>query len=153
MTITLHLGVADVPYVDKGTPSNKGLTTGDLAEILEAKYHIMETFYHLHETDIANAIAESGKNALEAILSGAPATLDPWGAATSEIDLMFNRAIDMKEFDGVIPGVPTKASLEGTSARFKKIRPGKKNRSKKRGVRPSFQFSGQYEAAFKSWVD
>lgn len=150
MSLTLHLGVNDIAR----THDNKGMTSGDLAEILEAKYHVMEVFYHLHEQDIATALAESGKNALEAVMNGtAPATLDPWGAATSSIELMFNVAIDMKEFDNVIPGVPTQAAKDGTSARFKKIKPGKKKRSKKRGERASFYWSGQYENSFRAWVD
>ncbi len=157
MTLHLKLGVNDIPYVEKGTPDNKGMTTGDLADILEAKYHVMEVFYELHTTEIAGLIAESSKNALEAIMNGtAPATLDPWGAATSAIELMFQKAIDMKEFDGVMPGVPTKASLDGTSARFKKPNSkykGKGKNRRKRGARPSFQFSGQYEDSFRAWVD
>nr|WP_245168508.1 hypothetical protein [Enterobacter roggenkampii] len=36
--ITFHLGVIDVPYEDENT------TTGDVAEYLEEKYQIMQTF-------------------------------------------------------------------------------------------------------------
>ena len=36
--ITFHLGVIDLPYEDENT------TTGDIAEYLEEKYQIMQTF-------------------------------------------------------------------------------------------------------------
>jgi hypothetical protein len=39
---TLHLGVNDLPY------SRGGKTTGEVADILEARYAIMQTFVDMH---------------------------------------------------------------------------------------------------------
>jgi hypothetical protein len=52
----------------------------------------------------------------------------------------------MKEMDRLgYPGVPTKASLDGVSHRFKN----------KRGApgRPSFSDTGLYEDSFVAWID
>ena len=46
LVVILHLGVIDVPYATEGT------TTGDVAEILEAKYDVMGNFDALHHADI-----------------------------------------------------------------------------------------------------
>ena len=49
--ITFHLGVIDVPYEDENT------TTGDVAEYLEEKYQIMQTFFDRYSNDIADLMA------------------------------------------------------------------------------------------------
>jgi hypothetical protein len=76
---------------------------------------------------------------------GAPPSIDAFGAAQGKIDALFRKFLTSKEMDGLgIPGVPTLASLEGISRRFK------------RGhgpARPSFIDTGLYESDFKSWVD
>ncbi|MFK2871852.1 hypothetical protein IR203_24655, partial [Salmonella enterica subsp. enterica serovar Weltevreden] len=46
--ITFHLGVIDIPYEDENT------TTGDVAEYLEEKYQIMQTFFDRYGNDIAD---------------------------------------------------------------------------------------------------
>jgi len=120
--------------------------TGDVAEWLERRYHVLEIFWEQHAEDaIAPALENSLQGALESVLMGAPLTLDPYGTATSAIEDRFRAFIDLKEMDALgYPGVPTKASLIGVRARFKKRRdPG----------RPSFQSSGLYEASMRAWVE
>lgn len=136
----LHLGVVDVPYVDEG-----GKTTGDIAEILEAKYHVMGIFYEQHKEDIARALEVSVQGALENLLLGSPIGSNSLGSAESEIKHLFSRFLESKEMDTLgYPGVPTQASLKGVSHRFKR----------KRGpVRPSFIDTGLYETNFAAWVD
>ncbi len=136
----LHLGVIVVPY-----NTANGQTTGDVAEILEGKYHVMEHFYELHKDDIAVSLEGSMANALENLLMGAPTNLAPTGEATSKIEDRFKQFLSQKELDALgYPGIPTKASLKGVNHRLKK---------KKGAPRPSFVDTGLYESSFKAWVD
>jgi hypothetical protein len=138
----LHLGVIDQPY-QTGRES-----TGDVAEILEGKYGVMDHFVKKHEQDIANDLENSLKGALENVLLGGPPSSDPFAAATSAIDNRFKKFLSSKEMDSLgVAGVPTQASLAGTSKRFKQ------KQKKDRGPRPSFIDTGLYQASFKSWVD
>ena len=147
----LLLGVTDIPYSQapgkkqrKATPST--VTTGDVAEILEAKYNVMETFFKVHEKDIAADLENSLAGALESMLMNAPVDLNAFGAATTEIEQRFNNFIVHKEMDALgIPGVPTKAAIEGASSR-KKGRKGKPDR-------PSFYDTGLYVNSFKAEVE
>lgn len=160
----LHLGVIDIPYVDNSEPKSrkksgrpgphkahvkkyKNLTTGDVAEILEDKYHVIEHFYENNEEKIAERLENSLAGALESILMGAPLSISAFGMATSAIEDRFKDFLSLKELDALgYPGIPTLASLEGVSHRFK-------NPYAKRPPRPSFIDTGLYQASFKSWVD
>lgn len=153
----LHLGVLDIPYADAAsykqvrrkkpkTISTGSVTTGDVATILESKYGLMQTFYDMYAKKIATSLEKSFKDAIEAVMQGAPAGIDPYGAATSEIEDMFRQALAKREFDNLIPGVPTEASKEGHSKRFKKP-------YKKRDPRPSFIDTGLFEGSMRAWID
>ena len=135
----LHLGVIDFPTA-------MGQTTGDVAEILEAKYHIMATFFAVHSVAIMTLIEESLVAALEARLAGAPGALSLTSAAESAIGALFRQWIASRGMDGLAPGVPTKAAMNGVSHRFK-------SPYEKRGPRPSFVDTGTYVAAFTVWAD
>ena len=142
MTLTLHLGVLDVPY----SHSPEGTTTGDVAEILEAKYHPMEAFVELHLSEIAEDLAQGFQGTLESILMGAPPPSDPFATGTGKIEDRFKQFLSLGEMEALgYPGVPTKAAIERRSSRFKT----------KRGPaqRPSFIETGQYQASFKAWID
>jgi hypothetical protein len=52
IVITLHLGVIDIPYEDEDT------TTGDVAEYLEEKYQIMQTFFDRYSNEIIGFMAD-----------------------------------------------------------------------------------------------
>ena len=162
---TLHLGVIDIPYAGPGysTPSTTrksrpskrprarggpiSISTGDVAEILEAEYHIMETFYELHEAMIAQEATDSVQDAIDALVMGAPHTLDPFGSVMQTIEARFKQFLSLREMDRLgIPGVPTKAAQMGVSHRFK-------HPYARRAERPSFIDTGQYQASFKAWVD
>lgn len=174
----LHLGVIDQPYSEPPSKSgkNSATTTGEIAIILEAKYHVMEYFYELHKEDIAKDLEQSVGNALEALLMGAPTDLDAFGEATGSLKKRFSDFLSLQEMDGQ-SGVPTQASLEGISHRFANAAPGfgeyaalvkaigtkaqrrelKNSRNKRETVRgpprPSFIDTGLYEASFKAWID
>lgn len=145
MSLKLHLGVIDLPYVDKPTKKGTGVTTGDVAEFLEADYGVMEHFFKAHEKDIA-AVMESGlAGSLENMLTGGPTGADPFGTATSAIKKMFDDFILNKEMEKLgVPGVPTVAAQKGVNNRRKK-RKGKPDR-------PSFYDTGLYLNSFVAWV-
>ena len=166
MTIKLHLGVIDVPYghepgpkrlpkakAGKQRPRGKsaaaqagaGQTTGQVAEILEGKYHVIETFYELHEEEIAQDFADAMAGALENLFSGAPAVARPYSAAEAEVTARFKRFLEQDEMAHTsTPGVPTRAARKGVNHRLKV----------KKGVpRPSFIDTGLYQSSFIAWTD
>jgi hypothetical protein len=148
MTV-LHLGVVDIPY-NLPAPKRRNKvgaqpTTGDVAGWLENRYHVMEHFWQIHQADVAGAVERSLAGALETVLMGGPPSHDPFGTAAGAIEEEFRRMVEGKELDRLgYPGIPTRASLEGVSHRFK---------AKKGPPRPSFVDTGLYVASFKAWVD
>lgn len=142
---TLHLGVLDQPYDD-------GATTFSVAEILEAKYHVMEIFYELRKEDVAKALEKSIQGALDMLGSDAPAeSINPFATASADIEASFKQFLDSQEIERIgYPGVPTQAALDGVSHRFKRPRG---NKTSKRAPRPSFIDTGLYEDSMKAWID
>ncbi len=141
MSLTLHLGVVELPYNKKG-----GLTTFDVANFLEARYHVMEVFYEVHKDDVATALEDGLQGTIENLMLGAPAGQNPFGTAESKIKDAFDSFITLREMEALgYPGVPTNASLKRKSARFK-------SGTAKR-VRPSFVDTGLYLNSFAAWVD
>lgn len=177
MTLTLHLGVLDAPYdapkkpkkiakpstrVRKGAKIKKGdliggetQTTGDVAQILEDKYHVMESFYEVHQREIAQQLEKSLTNILEGVLQGvAPLTSNVFGEGEDQIKKAFSKFLSEGEMETLgYPGVPTAASGK-TSKRQGGINHRlRKPYSKNNPERPSFIDTGEYEAHFKAWVD
>jgi hypothetical protein len=151
---TLHLGVINIPYVDaptgaKGKRGGKTAanekTTGDIAEILEDKYSIMETFWTKHQGEIIHELESSIAGAFESLMMGAPTQADPNAAGTSKIETMFKTFLSGREMDGA-PGVPTAAAMRGVNHRFK-------HPYARRAPRPSFIDTSTFENSFKAWVD
>lgn len=166
MTI-LHFGVIDHPYTYKQqTLTKKGkiakkmrtvkvsVTTGQVADWIEEEYSLMERFYEDNKQRIGDELTKSVEDAMEAVLSGAPVTQDPYGSATSELEDLFKKTLSSNGFDGKIPGVPTVAS-----GRVPSVRKGGVNHrlvhpfAKSNPARPSFIDTGNYESSFKVWVE
>lgn len=164
----LHLGVVDVPYstpvpqsakrvavrTRKGGPArvisappSGGQTTGDVAEMLEDKYHVMEIFAELHMPEIAAALEETMGDALENLLSGHNPGDNAMAAAAGQIETLFHTFISNQEMDGIQPGVPTRAALNGVNHRLAKPT------AKGNPARPSFRDTGLYDASFKAWFE
>jgi hypothetical protein len=122
------------------------LTTADVAQFLEKRYALMETFYRVHEKDVAKAIEGSLEGALSALLSGA--RVNPWARGMGQIETAFRDFISTREAERVgIPGTPTKAALRGVNHRLKHPYAARNPR------RPSFRDTGLYMASFRAWVD
>lgn len=164
----LSLGVIDVAYVQNDAPKKAprdpkraarrpgphkahaakygDITTGDVATILEAKYGVMQAFYTAHQSDVADAIGNSLKGAVESLMMGGPPRLDAFGSGMSKIEDMFKQFLAQKEIERLgVPGVPTEAALHGVSHRFK-------NPYKRRPARPSFIDTGLFQSSFKAWI-
>lgn len=116
------------------------VTTGDVAERLEAQYGVMGVFLHLHQEDIARSVENALEGAIDGLLMGAPLDANIFGKAESDIKVMFNNYLDHEEMAGLIKGVPTDAALRGINHRFKNPNTGNR--------RPSFIDTGLYEQSF-----
>lgn len=142
---TLHLGVLVQPYRAR-TPKARPVTTGDVAEFLESKYHLMASFAHVHRQDILDAVEYSVAGGMESMLMGRQ--VDLWGSATQEIQQMFRDFINSKESENIgIPGTPTAAAIAGVSHRRKHPY------AKRNPRRPSFRDTGLFVGSFRAWAD
>ncbi len=146
MTQHLNFGVTDIPYADA-----EGMTTGDVAEILEARYHVMQMFYETYKDRIDELLADSLGGDLETMLMGGKPSNNPLLSATSEIENMFRMFLSTQEFEQKTYGdlffpVPTKAALKGVNHRLK--HPYAKSNPR----RPSLIDTGTYENSFIAWM-
>jgi hypothetical protein len=166
----MHLGVIDLPYswgqkkaggisaakalhaykqfmAGKMASPTSGNTTGDVADMLEARYRVMQVFLQIRESQINQEVEKSMQGALETILMGGPVKGggQMLASATSQIEHLFKDALAMRAYDGKIQGVPTLAAKKGVSHRFK-------NPYARRPSRPSFIDTGLYQASFKAWT-
>jgi hypothetical protein len=164
--VKLVFGVIDIPYanaldqprrVPQAKPGRQRRrrprkvasgtqTTGDVAEILEKRYNVMERFAGLNETEIVSSIENALVGNIENVILGAPITGEPLAAATSEIEEMFRDFLDRRGMDGYAWGVPTQAAERGVNHRL--LHP-----YAKRGPRPSFIDTGLYQQSFRCWVE
>lgn len=164
MALTLHLGVAELPYATHVPESGRRVisrlrkggspetftaapagaeTTGDIASILEAKYHVIEIFYQENQQAIADLVAESMAGALETLMMTGQPTSDPLAQAYADIQKLFKNFILSGAIEKLgYPGIPTKAALEGVQTSLK---------LKKGPRRPSFKDTGLYMGSFMSW--
>jgi hypothetical protein len=134
----LHFGFTDATY-EYGRPR----TTHDVADYLEAKYHVVENFVTDNERDIRALVREQSERHARAVVKGRPPNVSKM---TDDIKVMFKSYILRKRLDGRVAGVPTLASLRGVNHRLKHPY------AKKNPVRPSFFDTGLYLQNFKSWV-
>lgn len=136
----LHLGVEDIAYSDKD--SKGAVTTGEVADILEGKYHVMEVFYQLYEKEIADNISATFAEAIESILQG-NTNLNIEKLPFDKIEHSFRDYLDAREWTGVSAQV-IMAAKEGVTHRKK----GKKRGSE----RPEFIDTGLYQQSMRVWV-
>lgn len=134
----LSLGVVDVSYSD---PDAKGaVTTGEVAEFLENKYHVMRVFYELHEKEIGQQIGVAVVERMESALQGNP--MQSGDVKIDDLKKMFRRYLDAGEWERT-SGQTIAAAKQGVSHRKK---------SKKRGQRVAFIDTGLYQSSFEAWL-
>ena len=155
----LELGVLDVAY--SGANGKSGTdTTGEVAEVLEAKYYVMETFFELRRDEIADWLAESVADEIENVMNGNRPNFTPTMAAEQKIEAEFRAFLDAGEMSKLVGSLS-----EGESAAFDWSKTfdsaGKRgvNHRKKAGVnknnaaRPAFIDTGLYQTSFRAWVE
>jgi hypothetical protein len=165
--LVLHLGVLDVPYsiyeqAEKTPKAKKGKankpikpksnaatkTIGDVAEILEEKYGVLDTFAFARLPDIAHELEESIAGELENLLMGAPPSGNPFNGAESAITTMMKKFISSQAIEHMgVDGVPTQAALSGVNHRLK--HPYAKANER----RPSFMDTTLYWQHLIAWID
>jgi hypothetical protein len=144
----LHLGVVDQLY-ENGTP------TGKVAQVLELKYGIMQTFADQNLQFMADQLAQSLSDQLEMIvaLGDKAPNVDVYAQGTNNIEQKFREFLNRNG-----TGIVTKASTQGVSGRFKDRLNTKGKRKadpnlSEGQVRPSFIDTGLYQSSFKTWVE
>ena len=141
----IHFGVVDVAYPQlrskKGRfRKGKITSTGTIADILEAKYGIMEAFAEIRHVDISKAIAPAMEKYFQSVANGEKPNLRLFEQASNRVRVVFKQFLLEKEMDGLVDGVPTKASLTGKGRRSG--RPG-----------ASFVDSGLYSDHMRIWAE
>lgn len=136
----LHLGVLDVSYSEHGRPT----TTGDVAEILEERYGVMETFAELYESQMADIVVGDLLALVEAQQHGAPPPINE--ISMSKIDHLFRDYLDRGEWEQKSGNTATMAAQRGVSHRKKRPYVAKNK------MRPSFIDTGTYQRSFRAWV-
>lgn len=131
----LNLGITDIPYAEGGK------STGDVAEILEEKFHVMEIFSEKKGGEIAFLLADSLAGSIETVAMGGTVT-DPFAGAMQKIEERFREFITLGEH-----GIHLKKmDAPKTGARFKR-------QYRKAKASTAFVDSGNYRRNFKSWVE
>ena len=140
---TLNLGVLVQPYSESKV--SRAVTTGDVAQWLEHRYHIMEVYSKVHGKVIENALAGSVEGALEALVMGR--RVDPFARGMSAIQKDFKRWISSGAAERAgIPGTPTGAALRGVNHRL--AHPYRTSNPR----RVSFRDTGLYMDSFVSYI-
>jgi hypothetical protein len=125
----------------------QGKTTREVAAELETKYKIVETFYEMEEDYIVSLIEDSiGADLEKVALMNKPSKKGFSDADTDKIEKRFRQSLSSQAYDGMIPGVPTLASIRGVSHL-------RKHPYAQRGSRPSFIDTGLYSRSFRAWVE
>lgn len=161
--LSIHMGFINTPYTaeNKIAPISaarseaarirqrsfsKTMTAKKVANILEAKYGIVDVFNEVYEEEITSLVHENFKQVAEKVLARKGETTrlmkDLMKPSSKKIEQMFKQFLDMEEMNGLVPGVPTKASHGKLRKRGRTIRPY-----------PSFERTGIYKASFRCWID
>lgn len=135
----LDLGVWNIAYSD---PDIKNATTTEqVAEILEKKYGVMQTFFDTYKEEIGEQVVDGLIDILESRLQGAPAVALN-DIPLPKIEKMFSNYLSRDEWQKITGQVIMAAKL-GISHRKK----GKK----RKGPREAFVDSGTYQKSFAAW--
>lgn len=154
----LHLGVMDVAYSEKDGKKTETKTTGEVAEILEAKYDVMGTFYELYKEEIADIMAKEMANRLESLDHGAPISMMS-EMIFPKIEHLFRKFLESGEMERLLSSLsPEELEAMGPKAVFtgagkRGVSHRKKHPySKKNKARPAFIDTGQYMRSFRAWL-
>jgi hypothetical protein len=125
----------------------EGKTTREVAEELEAKYKIVETFWEMEEDNLVEILEDAFADDVENVME--MSTRMKRGISSKETDKIeakFRQNLSSRRYDGIISGVPTLAAQRGVSHL-------RQHPYAKRGPRPSFIDTGMYQRSFRAWVE
>ena len=149
----LELGVEDFAYSEgvrvNGKTTVRRTTTGQVASILEDRYHVMGTFFGLKQEKIATYLADSVADAIAALFRGQNPGRPTYGAE-QQIEAAFRAFLDANEMDTIARAL-TGMGISGAASRGvnrRKLHPF----SQKNAARPAFIDTGTYRAAFRAKV-
>lgn len=154
----LVLGVADVAYSDASTGG--ATTTGEVAQILEDRYHVMETFYDSRKDKIAEWLSEGVAKAIEDLVDFGIKG-DPTFRVMQKIEAEFRAfltANEMTHLFGQLTPAEAQYFIDKTGGFTKAGAAGINHRLKhpyasKNEARPAFIDTGLYQASFRAWVE
>ena len=160
MSLKLGLGVIDVPEPEGGSTYSVGMD-------LEKRYGLFSMFYNFREKEISELIAKDAAIGLEMMLKGESVSIASVFAVSADTisdkmhDFITNQEVEKVAAMYGERGIPTQAALDGTSYRFEKGVTAKRwikgkrgggKAVKKRNPRPSFIYSGVFEASLKAEI-
>ena len=153
---TLNLGVIEVAYSDASGGGAK--TTGDVAQILEDKYHVMMTFYETRKDKIDDWLAGSVADAVDILVSTGRNVM-PTLEAEQKIETEFRAFLDANEMGTLsflseaereyfLANSPAYTGAANAGVSHRKKNPY----AKKNKPRPVFVDTGLYQDSFRAWV-
>ena len=155
----LVLGVVDQAYSDA---SSGVKTTGEVATILEDKYHVMMTFFETRKEQIDALLADAFSEQVQMMFGQSGYGGNAMVEATENINQLFREFLDANEmahlvaslttseldyYMGATGGAFTGAGSRGVSHRKKKPY------AKQNAARPAFIDTGLYRSSFRSWIE
>lgn len=158
----LHLGVIDVPepYESK--------STGEVGKELEDRYKLFSSFYEFKQDEIVQKISEDAAIGISRLLNGEDVTVgNVFGPSSTFVTKAMQHFITSKEAETYARPtppytVPTLAAEAGLSYRFNKGvsarrylkgASGAGREVQGKSARPSFLYSGVFEASLKGWIE
>lgn len=134
----INFGVFNIPYAE-----NPGKDTGRVALELEKEYGIFQHYAARYAREINDAMAPGIAQYLASTLNYG-GDMTGFSAGNRTALMLFRRFIQMKMMDGLVPGVPTLASLHDSRRKFAGESPG---------TRPSFVETGLYISSVVVWEE
>lgn len=136
----LHFGVNEVAYSDPGVKG--ATTTGEVAQILEDKYSVMEVFWEAHKEEVIQSVGNALQERIESILQGNRPKSGQVKIDRAEV--MFRQYLNNDEWQSM-KGHVIAAAMGGVNLR-------KKDKQVK-GARPAFIDTGLYQQSARIWLD
>ena len=153
--VKLNLGVMDIGYSDA---QGGAKTTGDVAQILEDKYHVMETFFYWRQAKIEQYIADAVGDQIAELFTGSMGG-NSLVEAGENIQQEFRDFLDLGEMQSILQSMTASeqqyylnstGGFSGAGSRGVNHRK-KHPYSAKNKARPAFIDTGLYQRSARAW--
>ena len=151
----INLGFESISYTGRTASPKRsekqyggGKTTIEVAKQLEQRYKLVEKFFELEKDNIAEMLIDAYQRGLEVTMEQktvAKAVIA--GGAIEKIEQKFRGNLTQGAYDGLLPGVPTRAAKKGVSHELSHPY------AKGNPPRPSFIDTGAYRDSFSVWIE